>query len=273
MVRAGGRTVELKVHRALWSGRHHANSLEALGECYEAPVARTEIDFRLHDGELVVAHDAPRAGARPPRLAEALEVVRAAPSGPTVLMLDAKDEAPWPLALVERIAALIEPVRERVFVGSPADWNLRRLRAADPEIALTFDPMYYLERKGASGPLPGRVGAYGYRDDHPLAFRRTVETAEYLRERLEILCAQVPRVTELHVNVALFEQMQGDGCDVADVVHGAGALLDVWTLDAGKERWRERLALALDAGADIVTTNTARELAAAARERAAASPP
>lgn len=222
-----------------------------------------EIDFRLADGELVVAHDArSRAGAL--LLRDALEVVREAPPGPTVLMLDAKDEEPWSPQVVERIARLIEPVRDRIFVGTPADWNLRRLRAVVPDVTITFDPMYYFDRKGSDSPLPGRAGAYGYHDAHPLAFRRTVPVAEYLRERIEGLVRQVPGIRELHVRLALFEQMLDDGVDVPAIVHEGGALIDVWTLDAGTPQWQERLRRALDAGVDIVTTNTPRALSEAA---------
>lgn len=254
--------VELKVHKATWSGRHPPNSLEGLRECYAERVARAEIDFRLAADELVVAHDDPRGGPAP-LLSDALEVVRAAPPGPTVLMLDAKDMAPWPWPLVERIARLIGPVCDRIFVGSPADWNLRRLRTLAPDVTVTFDPQYYLERKGSRSPLPGAAGAYGYHDAHALAFRRTVPVAEYLRLRLEDLLRLVPGARELHLNLALFEQMREDGLDVCALVHEAGALVDVWTLDAGTPRWRERFENALAAGVDFVTTNTARALSAA----------
>lgn len=186
--------------------------------------------------------------------------MRTAPPGPTVLMLDAKDEAPWSPADVERIARLLAPVRDRIFVGSPADWNLRRLRAADPDVAIAFDPQYYLERKGSGSPLPGAAGAYGYHDAHPLAFRRTVPVDEYLRERVDGLARLVPGMRELHLHLALFEQMLDDGLDVCAVVHDAGVRVDVWTLDAGTPRWRERLERAIAAGVDIVTTNTPREL-------------
>jgi glycerophosphoryl diester phosphodiesterase len=179
-------------------------------------------------------------------------------------MLDAKDTIPWSPKVVERIARIIEPVRDRIFVGSPADWNLRRLRAADPRVALTFDPQYYLERKGSRSALPGAAGAYGYHDAHPLAFRRTAPVDEYLRERLEGLVRLVPGIRELHLHLALFEQMLDDGVDVTGVVHSAGALVDVWTLDAGTPRWRERFERALDAGVDIVTTNTPRALSGVA---------
>jgi glycerophosphoryl diester phosphodiesterase len=219
-----------------------------------------EIDFRTSDGDLIVAHDPrPRPGAL--LLRDALEVVREAPPGPTMLMLDAKDEAPWPGHVVKQIATLIAPVRERIFVGTPADWNLRRLREADPDVALAFDPQYYLDHKSSRSPLPGAGSAYGYHDAHPLAYRRTVPADEYLRERLEALVRLVPRIRELHVNLALFEEMLADGVDVTAVVHQAGVLVDVWTLDAGTPSWRERLDRALAAGVDIVTTNTPRELA------------
>jgi glycerophosphoryl diester phosphodiesterase len=209
-----------------------------------------------------VSHDArSREGAL--LLHDALEVVREAPPGPTVLMLDAKDDGPWPEPLVQQIASLIAPVRDRIFVGSPADWNLRRLRRVDPDVTLAFDPQYYLDHKTSRSPLPGAGSAYGYHDAHPLASRRTIPAAEYLRERLEVLLRLVPGIRELHVNLRLFEEMLDDGLDVSAVVHEAGVRIDVWTLDAGTPQWQERLTRALAAGVDIVTTNTPRELASA----------
>jgi glycerophosphoryl diester phosphodiesterase len=258
--------VELKAHKATWSGAHPPNSLEGLRECYAARVARTEIDFLSHEGNFVVTHDAPRPGESPPRLADALAIVREVPPGPTVLMLDAKDGAPWSSETVERLATIIEPVRERVFVGSGADWNLRRLHGVDPEIALTFDPLFYLETKDSDSPLPGAGGAYGYHDAHPLAFQRTVPVRDYLRERIAFLLGVVPGIRELHVRMSLFEQMRLDDFDVVAAVHDAGARIDLWTLDAGTAAWRERLIRALDAGTDIVTTNTPRALARAAHD-------
>lgn len=261
--------MELKAHKATWSGAHAPNTLEGLRECYAARVARTEIDFLSHEGDFIVTHDMPRRGERTPRLADALAIVRDAPKGPTVLMLDAKDAAPWPAETVERLAELIAPVRERVFVGTGADWNLRRLHVVDPEVALTFDPLFYLETKNSDSPLPGREGAYGYHDAHPLAFRRTVPVAEYLRERIVFLLGLVPGIREFHVRMALFEQMRADDFDVVAAVHDAGALIDLWTLDAGTTAWRERLIRALGAGTDIVTTNTPRALARAAQDSSA----
>src|SRR5207245_75958 len=85
----------------------------------------------------------------------------------------------------------------------------------------------------------------------------------WCRGRVEGLLRLVPGIRELHVNLTLFEQMLDDGFAVLAVAHDAGVAIDVWTLDAGTPRWQERLARALDAGVDIVTTNTPRDLARA----------
>jgi glycerophosphoryl diester phosphodiesterase len=255
--------VELKAHRAAWSGRHRENSLAALRECYAERVARVEIDFLVHGDEFVVTHDRPRRAAKPPRLRDALEIVRAAPDGPTLLMLDAKGDAPRTAAVLMRLLRLLEPVRDRVFIGSPADWNLRRLRDADPGLTLAFDPQYYLTWSSRTEKLPGRVGAYGYQDTHPLAFRRTGPSREYLRERFEMLAGLVPSAREMHLRLAFFEQMLDDGFNAADFLHSAGVLVDVWTIDGGTRAWRERVARAIASGVDIVTTNTPKQISAA----------
>ncbi|MGI8878160.1 MAG: hypothetical protein ACR2G8_06045 [Candidatus Limnocylindria bacterium] len=189
-----------------------------------------------------------------------LAVVREAP-GPTLLELDAKDLPPWPPAAAARLARLVDPVGDRVVVTSPADWNLRRLLRADPGIAVGFDPQLHLDWTRDRESLSPPRGAYGYLDAHPLSRRRGMPAAAYLRERLEEVVRMVPGVRELHLRLAFFERMLRDGLDDAvGVLHARGALVDVWTLDAGTPRWRERLARAVDAGVDVVTTNTPREL-------------
>lgn len=233
-------------------------------ECYREGAARVEIDVLLIDGDFVVTHDRPRRGARLLPLSEVLAIVRDSP-GTTLLELDAKDLAPWPAEAAERLARLVDPVRDRVVVTSPADWNLRRLQRADAAMPIGFDPQLHFDWTGRRRePLFAPLGAYGYLDAHPLARRRTLPTAEYLRERLGELVRFVPGVREMHLRLALFERMLSDGLhDAVAVLHEAGALADVWTLDAGTPRWRGRLARAVEAGVDVVTTNTPRELAAA----------
>ena len=128
--------------------------------------------------------------------------------------------------------------------------------------------MYYLDwaRDGpGAGRYPASRGAYGYLDAHPLARERHGPTADYLRDRLACgLLRLVPDPRDLYIRLrSAAEQMVADGLDdLADIVHGFGAILDLWTLDAGTPNWEERLRLAVAIGADVVTTNTARTLSA-----------
>src|SRR5439155_11308099 len=110
-------------------------------------------------------------------------------------------------------------------------------------------------------------GAYGYLDAHPLARTRLGSTADYLRDRLGGVLRLVPGAGELHLSLVAAERMLADGLtDLADLVHSHGMLLDLWTLNAGTPRWRERLLGALEAGADVITTETPGELVRAVPE-------
>jgi glycerophosphoryl diester phosphodiesterase len=292
------RAVYLKVHRCLWSGDYPENSLAAIQECYRARVARAEIDVNLLlDADFLVTHDPQleettsgsglvsqttrreaqrlrcrwRGGIsdhRPPLLSEVIGAIRDK-QAPTLLELDAKDFAPWPWPRVEELARLLEPAKERVILNGCADWNLRRLLELDPSMPVGFDPAYYFDwaPPGAScDPLPGVRGAYGYLDAHPLARQRLSPTADYLRDRLRGLIRLVPEARELHLRLETFERMLDDGfSDLARHVHQAGVALDVWTLDAETPRWRRRIARAVAAGVDIITTNTPHALAACVR--------
>src|SRR5262249_27803542 len=109
-------------------------------------------------------------------------------------------------------------------------------------------------------------GAYGYLDAHPLAVRRVTPVCEYLADRLSAVAQLVPGAREFHVRLAAFEGMREDGFLVAEVLHRHGLRVDVWTLNAGMSRWRERLARALAAGVDVITSDTPRVLASASHE-------
>jgi glycerophosphoryl diester phosphodiesterase len=291
-----GRQLQLKVHGCVWSGEFPENSLAAIRECLTAPVARAEIDINLlRDGDFLVTHDTQLDSAttgsgpvrlttrqdaaqlqcrwhgkvwdeRPPLLSEVVDLVRTEAS-PTVLELDAKDVEPWPWSRVEELARLVEPVRDQVIFGGCADWNLRRLVYVDPRIRVGFTPTFYLDwvpPNVAPDELPGEVGAYGYRDRHPLARARMEPTSDYLWERVNALTRLVPGMSEMHMRLSLFEHMQSDGLgDTAHRLHRAGLRVDLWTLDAGTPDWQGRLNNAVWAGADIITTNTAQQLARA----------
>lgn len=297
-----GRAVLLKVHRCLWSGAHLENSLPAIAECYRAAVARAEIDLHpLRDADFLVVHDAGLEGSttgtgavvdltrreaqalrlrasggisseRPPLLSEVVALILALPS-PTMLELDLVTAWPlgWPRA--EELARLLEPVKGRVFLNG-YDWNVRRLLEVDPALGTAYDLLPHLDwlpegdEELAGWGLPR--GAYGYLDAHPLARERRLPPAEYLADRLGVLARLVPGARELHVRLTLFERMHADGVGVAELVHRHGLRLDVWTLNAGAPRWQERLALALAAGADVITSNTPHALAAWGRDEATA---
>lgn len=290
-----GHRVELKVHRGLWSGTYPENSLPAIEECYRAGVARLEIDVcMLHDVDFLVVHDLhvdhatngtgavaeltrKAAGAlrllhngqpsteRPPLLSEVVELI-GAQSTATLIELDLKELTPMPWQRVEELARIVEPVKDRVIFGGIADWNLRRLLQVDPTLVIGFNPAAYFDwapegREAQDDHLP--CGAYGYLDAHPLARQRATPVAEYLSDRFGGILRLVPSAREAHLRLATFERMLDNGVgDAANLFHRHGLALDVWTLDAGTPRWQERLARALAAGVDIITTNTARALAA-----------
>lgn len=290
-----GRTVLMKVHRCLWSGEHPSNSLAALEECLRAPVARAEIDLgMLADRDFLVTHDdildhdttgkgrvrdctlaesrelrfrwrGAITEHRPPLLSEVVELFRSIPA-PPIVELDMKDFEPWPWPRVEELVRLVEPIRDRIVFGGQADWNLRRLLAVDPTLPTGFNPFFYLDWVADVRDrelVPGVVGAYGYLDQHILSRERRGPTTDYLKDRLGGLLRLVPGAREAHVRLETFERMLADGLsDLVPLFHAAGYLVDVWTLDAGTPAWEARLAQAVAAGVDMVTTNTPHALSA-----------
>jgi glycerophosphoryl diester phosphodiesterase len=287
--RVGDRTVELKVHRCLWSGRYSENSPLAIAECASERVIRTEIDVRAaRDGEFVVLHDdrfdrvtdasglvreataveATRSrfkdGSHPLLFSEAIELI-AANEYPRRVELDLKDLAPYTRSQAEALARAVQPLKERGHFSCPADWNLRRLLAVDPTLLVSLNPHCYIDSElDEDVRLP--MGAYGYRDAHPLARERVSTTADYLRDRFGGIMRLVPGLSEAHLRVGMLERILDDGvADIAEIFHSLGMKLDAWTLDAGTPRWQERLARIAAAGVDIVTTNTPIPLATAGR--------
>jgi glycerophosphoryl diester phosphodiesterase len=293
----GGREVQLKVHQCVWSGDYPANSLAAIEECYGAAVARVEIDVcLLRDADFLVVHDVhledstngqgavsdvSRADIQalrllhdgrvsehaPPLLSEVVELIQRQ-AYPTLMELDIKEKRPIPWPRVEELARLVEPVKDRVTLAGVADWNLRRLLRVDPSLPVGWDPNQHFDwvpPKDEETPSLPR-SAYGYMDAHPLGRENSGPVDEYIVDRLGELLVLVPGLRELHLRMLTFERMLEDGAaNVAQTVHDAGVLLDLWTLDADTPNWRARLERALAAGADIITTNTPRELAATAQ--------
>jgi glycerophosphoryl diester phosphodiesterase len=291
-----GREVQLSVKGCVWSGECPENSLRAIEECLGAPVARAEVGISLlRDADFLVTgdtrldggttgtgavRDVTRAEAsrlqcrwrgrvwedRPPLLSQVIELLRSRPS-PTVLELNARDVATWPWARVDQLARLLEPVRDRVVVSGCADWNLRRLAQSDSRIQLGFSPTLYLDWLPPDTPpeeLNATAGAYGYLDCHLQARAREGPTSDYLWDRISGLMRVVPGAAEMHVRLSLFEHMQSDGLgDTAHRLHRLGLRVGLFTLDANTPQWEARLTNAVWAGADVISTNTPRQLAEA----------
>lgn len=281
----------LLIHHA--SNRDHGHpsgSPPALQACLEAGARIVEIDISvLADGQFAMLHgpvlEKETTGSGPISaltskqvcalhyihkgqptlvpvglLADALELLQQHPN--TVeLQLDLKPDVYSSDAVLSRLIADLQPVKDRVRVTSPSDWALRRLRALDPELPLGFDPLLYVEIDyGAdSDPAvpPFRRGAYGYWDDHPLSTRRWGPAADYLAARAEALWNQAPAGAIWYIDAALLGQALDDGFDWIAYLHNLGAEVDAWTLDAHRP---ERVALAnrlAAAGVDRITTNNA----------------
>jgi glycerophosphoryl diester phosphodiesterase len=277
------RSALLVCHMGALSGRHARNSIEAIGECFEANVDRIEIDIHsLAGDDYVVFHDyryetatthtgaigkatpddvramrfLDRPESRPALLSEVVEMARGCE---TELQLDWKD-----LRLVSprRVRALVEtvrPIRDRVIVSAPQDWNLRRLRAAAPDVPQGFDPGHYIDYvvEEQQVILPRNLGAYGYRDDHPMAFGRGDNVGEYLDARMEMLALQAPGAREFFLNYRLVLQMLDDGFDVAAWLHARGIGANAWTADYGGPGSEDAIERLIDAGIERITTNTA----------------
>ncbi len=284
----GGKTAILTCHVATLSRRLKPNSRAAIRECLDAGVARIEIDVHSLDGpDYIVTHDrklersTTGAGSigwatpdavravrflddgddRPALLSEVVEMARG--TG-TQLQLDMKD---WRLLREPRLRALLDLValiRSQVIVSAGEDWNLRLLHSAEPELPIGFDPGRYIGF-GTEEPafLPRALGAYGYRDDHPLAVGRTEETAFYLQQRMDALALQVPASREMFLDHRLFLQMLDDGFNAADWLHQHNSQLTAWTVDYKDKASMPIAERLITAGVDRITTNTPLAWAAA----------
>jgi len=281
-------------HMANRDHGHPAGSLPALQACLDAGARAVEIDISLlADGQFALLHgpllerqttgsgpiaacsaeqvqelrylrEGRATNVRVSVLPQAIDLLRQYPNV-LELQLDLKPDVYSQDAILSQLVADLQPVKDRVRVTSPSDWALRRLRALDPELALGFDPLLYLARDEGQGRdaevPPFRRGAYGYYDDHPLASRRWGPAADYLAARAEALWAQAPTGLIWYVDGRLQGKALDDGFDWIAYLHGRGAEVDAWTLDA---RRPELLALArrlAAGGVDRITTNDAPALA------------
>jgi glycerophosphoryl diester phosphodiesterase len=287
----------LLVHHAANRGHHYPpSSLQGLQVCLQAGARVVEVDITpLSDDDFALLHEAQLdkatdgtgyASATTAEQARRLRytwpgAVTGEPVGllsQTVslirhhrhiqeLQLDLKPHAPLTDAVLNGLLRLIDPVKDKIRVTSVADWALRRLRALDDDLCLGFDPLLYLDvetggHREKTIP-PFRVGAYGYRDDHPLSSQLWGPPADYLTARAEALTTQVPGGLIWYISARLLARALDDGFDWIAYLHAAETQVDAWTLDADQP---DQVALArqlVAAGVDRITTNDAPRLAKA----------
>ncbi len=288
--------VHLIHHAARRGGSHPPSSLSGLRACLAAGARLIEVDvLPLAEGDFALLHDAEleestdgqgnvaeltsrEAGAlhirwrgivtEEPvaRLSEVVTVVTASP-WPEELQLDLKAHVPLGDRVLAGLAERVWPLRGRVRVSSVADWALRRLHALAPWLALGFDPLLYLDvdREGERDEdvPPWQMGAYGYRDDHPLASGRWGTPRAYLAARLEALVAQAPMAGVWYVRAALLARALDDGFDLIAALHARGVQVAAWTLDPDQPQHVALARRLLEAGVDRVTTNAAPQMAQA----------
>lgn len=293
----GGRVVLLKYHMFNSGlGEHPPNGLAALDQVLAGSVAVIECDIAtLGDGSLVLMHDDTlerettgvgrvadldlrafkslrlRGSEEPPAtLAEVIEKL-SSHAAPLKLQVDVKAALPLTEAAAAHLLRAFEPLREhhhlRLVFGCLGDWNLRLLRRLDSSVELGFDPAFHLHAPGPGPepfmPLPTRLNAYGYVDDHPLGFRRAMSVADYLGARLEELVQHVPGAAEYYLHRGFVRQAAVDGFDaIGFVKRETGALVDVWTVNRWDTGVETELPALLAAGADQITTDSAVQLTA-----------
>lgn len=275
------------IHHAANRGNGYPpGSKEALLDCVSAGVSWVEVDIiPTADGDFALLHDPVLehvSGGRGPvfektaesirgltytqagyeqfhlgTLSDVVSRIRELP-GETEIQLDLKPYAPLTPGVLEALIKIINPIRERVLVSTIADWGLRLLRRMDPGLRLGFDPLLYLdletETPRPDGVPPLRVGAYGYRDDHPLAIQRWGEAGDYFAARAEALFLQAPQGATWYLNAGLLSESLLAGFDWIDFLHRQGSTAAAWTLDLDDLPLIQTL---IGHGIDLITTNQA----------------
>ena len=286
-VTLAGRELSFTCHSGLLAGRGLPNSLEGVRECLEAVASRIEIDIhsmaaddylvshasrleesttshgpvgRLTRDQALTLRRSDDRDSRPPLLSEIVALVLPYASE---LQLDLKDWRPMPSERVCTLIALIEPLGDRALVSSGQDWNLRAIASQTDTLRLGFDPDHYIAAGPREAPVPTRLGAYGYRDDHPLALGRAQPVAEYLRGRMNDLMSLCPFASELFIEYSLLLQAAGAGVSLPGILHERGVTVSAWTLDHDAPESMAKLTALANAGVDRVTTNTTQQFVAA----------
>jgi glycerophosphoryl diester phosphodiesterase len=283
------------IHHAA-NGNHHApsGSLAALKESLNSGVAKVEIDvIPLADGSFALLHDPDLENSTNGQgnaialgraqvenlqyvrdgevtrekvgfLEGAVELLAQFPST-QCLQLDLKPFTPLTGEGLDTFLNLITPVIDRIQVSSVADWAVRTLAKAAPNLSLGFDPLLYLdivdnEPRPENIP-PFRVGAYGLRDDHPLSAYQWGALGDYFAARAAALLEQVPMGCEWFIRAEVLKMAWDAGFDWIGFLHQQGAAVDGWTIDVSKAEQILLAKVLVNLGIDELTTDAPGQLA------------
>jgi glycerophosphoryl diester phosphodiesterase len=295
--------IQIVHHKAALDGSlYPPNSLTAIRACLEANATWIEVDITalavddfllVHNSDLEAETDGRGAvglcsvqaarklklvyngqptGQPVALLSDVVALVTDFP-GATRLQLDFKNHTPFansePLL---RLVEIIRPLGARVLVSSMADWQLRQLAHLAPGLELGFDIHLHIDcdppgQLPEPDSLPRYTGAYGYRDDHPLAAQRWGPTVAYLAERCTEMLRLVPTASTFYCRHSFLIRSLQEGFSWAQTLHQAGKRLDAWTLDADQSQAVENARILAHTGCDQITSNTPLALAALINSR------
>jgi glycerophosphoryl diester phosphodiesterase len=164
-------------------------------------------------------------GERPILLDELAAIVRAGPCAPDALVqLDLKD-AEIETATRANFAEMLDDVAGR-FILNGCDWAaVRRLGGAVPGLVLGYDP-------------------YDDAGDDPA-------------EALRAICDRAPGADTIYLHRALVRAAHERGDPLVARLRAQGHRVDCWTIDHGSPAALADLRIALAAGCDQITTNSA----------------
>jgi len=284
------------IHHAANCGHNEPpGSLSALERCLASGAAVVEIDLiPTADGHFALLHDpnleedTTGTGKAPQMKRAQIESLTYKVNGKTTpekigflegavallkdhpdtkrLQLDLKPFTPLTQGVLRQFTTLINPVRDRIQVTSPADWAVRSLSRFAPDLSLGFDPLLYFdlvddEPRPEDVP-PFRIGAYGLRDDHPLASFEWGPLGDYFSARAGALFVQAPKGCEWYIRAEILKMGLDAGFDWIDFLHQRGSTVDAWTIDVTQPAQIELAKFLVDRNVDELTTDRPARLAA-----------
>ena len=272
-----GRRRVLCCHSARLSGRFPPNSLAAVDECVSARVPRLEVDVRfMADDAMVIMHDSVLdhattglgrldglsrtdlagvryRGAEEHGICFLEDVVARMRGSSTLLQVDLKALRPLTAARRVSLINVLQPLENRVIVGSQAHWNLRDLG----ELSVAFDPTFqwhYSPERQAG--LPRTLGVHGLWDDAPLATNPRTSAADYVEARICDIRGLLPNAVEWMVDIQTALYLRTLGTHLGDRLESEGCSLAVWTLhDEGADLLAGVLDDLFEVGARTVITD------------------